>query len=136
MCQVHGDVTEIREAKDFDNAPEGGCKEICKVLMECGHACESTCHNYTKSSEDPTGHSQTKCVKNCERPRNCGHKCIKKCYMCKYVHEEDCKVKVKKTIEKCGHENTFECSQIRTNPDLKCGFQCEKMLNCGHQCTK
>ena len=45
-CNNHDNVTKIQEASDFDKVPEGGCHEICKVRMECGHSCENFCHIY------------------------------------------------------------------------------------------
>ena len=62
-CKNHNIVTEISNAADFDNVPEGGCKEICAVRLNCGHSCESFCHPYEISVKDPTGHSSIKCLK-------------------------------------------------------------------------
>lgn len=45
-CNNHGNVTIIKNANDFEKVPEGGCKEICNVRMQCGHSCESYCHLY------------------------------------------------------------------------------------------
>ena len=62
-CNNHGNVTIIKEAKDFDKVPEGGCKEICKVRMECGHSCESFCHIYEITETNKTGHDHIRCNK-------------------------------------------------------------------------
>ena len=51
------DININSKAEDFDKVPEGGCKEICGVRMQCGHACESFCHNFIVSkNDDPDGH--------------------------------------------------------------------------------
>ena len=43
ICQNHKNKTIISTDKDFDNCPEGGCQEICRKRMNCGHVCEKTC---------------------------------------------------------------------------------------------
>jgi len=103
-CNTHGNKTEVCEPKDFDKVPEGGCKEKCEMRLECGHACESTCHNWFTTSADPTGHKKTKCIKDCQKERKCGHKCKKRCFQCIKGHEDDCKFKVDLHY-KCGHIN-------------------------------
>ena len=55
-CTNHDIKTEIFQPEDFDKVPEGGCHLICKMRLECGHACESSCHNWIITKEDPTGH--------------------------------------------------------------------------------
>ena len=46
VCQNHKRKTIISTENDFDNCPEGGCQEICRKRMKCGHVCEKTCHVY------------------------------------------------------------------------------------------
>ena len=36
-CQNHKQDLFIQEPNDFKNAPEGGCKKICNIKLECGH---------------------------------------------------------------------------------------------------
>ena len=78
-CQNHKNKTIISSDKDFDNCPEGGCQEICRKRMNCGHVCEKGCHVYDCNS--------IKCLKPCPKINpNCSlklHKCEKRCY-------EDC----------------------------------------------
>ena len=50
VCQNHKKKTIITTENDFDNCPEGGCQEICKKRMKCGHVCEKTCHVYDCNS--------------------------------------------------------------------------------------
>jgi hypothetical protein len=64
-CLNHSKETIIKDPEDFKNCPEGGCKEICQVRMECGHSCESCCHNFEITENDPSGHNSIKCLKPC-----------------------------------------------------------------------
>jgi hypothetical protein len=43
-CINHSLITEIRKPEDFRIIPEGGCKEICSVRLDCGHGCPRLCH--------------------------------------------------------------------------------------------
>ena len=76
VCQNHKNKTIISTDKDFDNCPEGGCQEICRKRMNCGHVCEKTCHVYDCNS--------IKCLKPCPKINpNCSlkiHRCNKRCY--------------------------------------------------------
>jgi len=119
-CQKHKNITYIKTKKDFNNIPEGGCKEICKERMDCGHICELFCHNFP--------HESVKCNKPCEKIiEGCRHKCLKKC------HEEckNCLFIVDKKLP-CGHIMKSECSKSSTK--ISCKNKCEKNLNCGHKC--
>ncbi len=55
----------MKTIEDFMRVPEGGCSQLCNLRMECGHGCESLCHPIVKTSRDPTGHGNVKCVKTC-----------------------------------------------------------------------
>ena len=35
-CGLHKNQTVISHHRDFDNVPEGGCKEVCNIRMDCG----------------------------------------------------------------------------------------------------
>lgn len=62
-CLQHDDATIVRRAEDFEATPEGGCMKICGLRMSCGHACESYCHPLKMTEEDPSGHSEIRCLK-------------------------------------------------------------------------
>lgn len=66
-CRNHSNVTKVKEIKDFQNVPEGGCKKQCNVRLDCGHTCESFCHPYMIKENDETGHNDYKCFKPCVR---------------------------------------------------------------------
>ena len=82
-CETHSNKTEIKCAKDFDKIPDGGCTEICKIRMMCGHSCERICHYFEVTDSDVTGHETVKCEKNCVREKPCGHPCKYRCFQCK-----------------------------------------------------
>ncbi|KAK7497641.1 hypothetical protein BaRGS_00011036, partial [Batillaria attramentaria] len=124
-CENHpGQEIRVSTAKDFDSAPEGGCKRPCETRLACSHHCELPCHAYDR------GHERYKCRKKCER-KLCdkGHPCTKKC------HEEcgKCLYKVEKTVPVCGHAVMTECS--RDPHEIRCASRCEGRLPCGHQCS-
>ncbi|KAK7114307.1 NFX1-type zinc finger-containing protein 1-like [Littorina saxatilis] len=124
-CENHPDKEiKVTKAKDFDEAPEGGCKQPCATRLSCGHACTLVCHAYDRE------HLKYKCGKKCER-KTCkqGHPCDKKCYKdC-----DDCQYPVEKTLPLCGHKATMECS--REPLTWTCKEPCQGMLSCGHKCS-
>ena len=110
-CQKHGNITEIKNYRDFSKVQEGGCSKPCCQRLKCGHVCERQCHNYA--------HELIQCVKKCERTLPCGHKCTKQCYQdC-----QPCPVVITKTLP-CGH--LIQC---------KCGEDISK-IKCKKPCTK
>jgi len=36
-CQNHAEDIFVKKPEDFKNAPEGGCKKVCNIRLECGH---------------------------------------------------------------------------------------------------
>ena len=125
VCQNHKNKTIISNHKDFENCPEGGCQEICKKRMKCGHVCERTCHIYDCN--------ENKCLKPCRKiNKNCKlliHECKKRCY-------EDCgrcEEKVDKKLP-CGHIKK-KCKCYEDENLIKCIEKCDKKLKCGHKCT-
>ena len=44
VCQVHGTVTEVGSANDFELCPQGGCLKPCGIMLDCGHTCAQVCH--------------------------------------------------------------------------------------------
>ncbi|TNV87514.1 hypothetical protein FGO68_gene11469 [Halteria grandinella] len=133
QCKDHKIVTEVKCLEDFHKVPEGGCSQICKMRLPCGHSCESACHPYEKSLSDETGHGKIKCVKPCTRETKCGHQCSYPCFECKTGHR-DCITKVQRTMLPCNHTITINCSQ--NVPSLRCPVPCEKILGCGHKCQQ
>ena len=86
----------MRSVGDFRLLPEGGCKELCRERMDCGHVCEYYCHNFE--------HERKYCNKKCEIILPCDHKCTKKC------NEEcgKCRTMVMRDLP-CKHSNNYEC---------------------------
>ena len=117
-CLNHPDtVTLAKWAKDFKQAPEGGCMKQCDFRLDCGHVCISKCHPV-----DPK-HKEYTCMKPCNKRCNTngedGHLCSKECY------EEcgNCNILVTKAISKCGHKQQVPCYQ---SPDT---FLCQEICN-------
>ena len=125
-CQNHPDTTfKASDARDFENAPEGGCKRPCEFRLDCGHVCALSCHPYDRE------HTQVKCRKPCPKLLcELGHPCQRKCFQdC-----GECLVEVDKVMPSCGHTQTMQC---HVNPlQYSCKAACAKSLACGHQCGK
>ena len=133
-CQNHPDTESFiaKSPKDFEKAPEGGCKRICRTRLSCGHSCKMFCHPVEMM------HEKYKCLENCTKPCEKGHPCRKRC------HENcgECPVIVQKRLTKCGHiasvpcgfdENLFHCTEPCTYT-LSCGHTCQK--DCGSSHTE
>ena len=125
VCQNHKNKTIISTEKDFENCPEGGCQQICKKRMNCGHACEKTCHNYDCNNE--------KCLKPCRKINPyCKlslHECKKRCY----ENCGRCEAKIDKILP-CGHFKK-DCFCYQDEKEIKCIEKCTKTLKCFHKCT-
>ncbi|KFP69846.1 NFX1-type zinc finger-containing protein 1, partial [Acanthisitta chloris] len=125
-CQNHPETkTPVSTAADFSRVPEGGCSRPCEFRLSCGHVCTRSCHPYDME------HKEYQCMKPCQKVLCAdGHRCTQLCYEpC-----GKCMVTVEKTISKCGHMQMVPCSV----PESKfiCQEPCQKMLNCGHRCSK
>lgn len=151
-CQNHPqNVIEASTAEDFENAPEGGCREPCQYSMpDCEHICESFCHPIDVKHKE-----EFACQMPCERFCNSGHQCLKICSedcgpcmvkVPKIVpgcnHKQDvpcfmdpsefkCKEMVQKVAFPCNHVNNAECSAAAA--DIICKETC-CVLDCGHPC--
>ena len=127
ICQNHPDDKGIRAAaaKDFDNAPEGGCRKKCEFRLACGHVCNMFCHVIDQE------HKDYECRKPCGRIIcDNEHRCKRKCYQAC----GECDKLVEKTIPKCGHKQQVPCHQ---SPEtFTCREECRKLLECGHRCYK
>ncbi|NXB12477.1 ZNFX1 protein, partial [Cnemophilus loriae] len=123
-CQNHPETkTQVSTGEDFNRVPEGGCTRPCEFRLSCGHVCTRACHPY-----DPE-HKKYQCLKPCQKVLCAdGHRCPKSCY----ERCGKCKVKVEKTIAKCGHIQMVPCHIPAWQ--LQCLESCQKTLNCGHTC--
>ena len=145
ICQNHKNKTIIENEKDFAKCPEGGCQEMCKKRMECGHVCEKVCHVYDCN--------KNKCLKPCARiNKNCRYKkhqcnklCYQKCGACEFLMDKllpcghiqknvkccdeptACEELVDKTL-RCGHVQRIKCCE---KPKI-CEELVDKTLSCGH----
>ena len=123
VCKRHNNVNEVRNSSDIQKFPLGGCDKICGERLDCGHACDRSCH--------PTNnyHQPGQCPKVCWKSCPNEHQCQRRCH-----HPLDCLCPrpMVKIIPRCGHEQTVQCC---TKPeDFVCPVKCEKTLDCGHRC--
>ncbi|XP_074552411.1 NFX1-type zinc finger-containing protein 1 [Halichoeres trimaculatus] len=124
-CQNHPDQ-EVKAscAKDFKQAPEGGCTLPCEFRLDCGHVCTRVCHPY-----DPE-HKKYQCMKPCPKLLcELGHRCPSVCYK---KCPGKCSVMVEKIIPSCQHTQKVPCHQDPAT--FPCRNPCERLLNCGHPC--
>ena len=126
VCKRHNNVTSIRWPSDFSNSQLGGCAMSCGDRLDCGHACDKPCHVSDKYHVE--GHCSKMCFNSC--PNN--HKCSKPCHYPKSC--DKCRELVLKTLPRCGHEQPVQCSTDLE--DVSCTLHCEKVLECGHPCSK
>ena len=98
-CVNHKKIIEIKEIKDFEKCPEGGCRQICSLRMECGHSCKRFCHVYEISHNNKDGHkdSKSRCFEKCDQI----HKYKTQCCDCKKNGVKKCEVKVEIHLNKC-----------------------------------
>ncbi|KAK2915291.1 NFX1-type zinc finger-containing protein 1 [Channa argus] len=124
-CQNHpGRQVKASCAKDFMQAPEGGCVQPCLFRLDCGHVCPRVCH-----PSDPE-HKEFKCNKKCQKILcDLGHRCT---LVCHKKCPEKCPVKVEKIIPRCQHTQMVPCHQDPKT--FACQEPCQKMLPCGHLC--
>jgi helicase required for RNAi-mediated heterochromatin assembly 1 len=69
-CSKHSNVVHIAEAKNWDGL-NGGCREKCDGVLECGHDCIYYCHPYD--------HRLMVCQADCSKKLRCGHMCSEVC---------------------------------------------------------
>ncbi|KHJ35538.1 putative nf-x1 finger and helicase domain protein [Erysiphe necator] len=147
---------KVESPLDFEKyCPEGGCKLMCELRLDCGHKCMARCHFETM-------HKIFKCHKPCERLHSpCKHACKKscgeKCGLCQeniqeYTlpcgHKKNnvscqetltpekifCEFKLEKKSPGCGHIVTLACSDDVSLPSYRCIHPCKQLLSCGHHC--
>ena len=153
VCQNHPqNVIHASRAEDFENAPEGGCKERCAMELECGHICDQVCHPTDLEHTERFACQQPCSKRICDLGHNCPRKCSDECGPCmvrvpKLIpgcnHEQEipcsvdpakfkCKELVSKQAFPCGHVNRVQCS-VAPN-DIVCKEPCGT-LECGHPCS-
>ncbi|KXJ79964.1 hypothetical protein RP20_CCG027365 [Aedes albopictus] len=44
MCEEHMNIIKIKHPDEFEKVGFGGCQDMCRVVKECGHQCDSFCH--------------------------------------------------------------------------------------------
>ena len=123
-CQTHNDKVFVATLpNDFaDNAPEGGCTQICGYNLPCGHSCQRKCHI------DDREHLNYKCQEPCQRECPNGHPCQKYCY-------EDCSVCsviVEKQMSLCNHTKKLPCHVDASS--VPCEAPCLKQCKLSHPC--
>ncbi|KAF2727336.1 hypothetical protein EJ04DRAFT_595293 [Polyplosphaeria fusca] len=79
-CRNHGNKSWIQDLNDWDYT-NGGCDEVCRCKLPCGHTCMLRCH--------PFDNTQINCTQKCLKRLDCGHQCSAiccdpcKCQYCK-----------------------------------------------------
>ncbi|XP_074644811.1 NFX1-type zinc finger-containing protein 1-like [Tubulanus polymorphus] len=132
-CQKHPKhLPLVKSVGDFRESPDGGCREKCDFLYECGHWCQKFCHN-----DDPE-HVKYVCQQPCEKICPRGHRCLEVCgNVC-----EDCPIPCGLTLLGCGHRCISPCGQdgrkfgAEVTDSQPCNHDCmttvNKILLCGH----
>lgn len=125
-CRVHKErKILVAVPEDFRKSPEGGCDQLCRTRLPCGHFCPRICHPNDMS------HAKYKCLRDCPKTLPCGHKCGNKCYQCSSGCSP-CSTTGHKVLPGCGHEVDMPCS---ANPlHYSCPRLCGKIMRCGHNC--
>ena len=152
VCQNHPqNVIHASCAEDFEDAPEGGCTEMCGMELDCGHTCDQFCHPADLEHKERFV-CQKSCAKTCDLGHNCNRSCGEECGPCmvrvpKLIpgcnHEQEipcsvdpakfkCMELVSKQAFPCGHANQVQCSVASS--DIVCKEPCGT-LECGHPCS-
>lgn len=125
-CRVHKErKILVASPEDFHKSPEGGCDQLCKARLSCGHFCPRMCHPNDMS------HDKYRCLRDCPKTLPCGHKCKGKCYQCDSGCQP-CSSAVRRVLPTCGHEVSMPCASNVL--DYPCPRLCGKVLRCGHNC--
>lgn len=69
-CKNHGVTCLMQYPEDWANT-EGGCRNPCDTVLECGHQCPLWCHPYS--------HDKVECPEDCRKKLPCSHGCDRKC---------------------------------------------------------
>ncbi|CAK1556370.1 unnamed protein product [Leptosia nina] len=114
--------------------PCGGCKQLVRKPLDCGHLVQVPC------SADTT---KERCTEKCKLLLKCGHPCPKKCG--EPCVSQTCNVLSSRDVKgPCGHIVTLTCGladlwengiTIEDEAILKlCNKPCDTMLGCDHPC--
>lgn len=144
--QCHEDVTTARYQ----------CTAMCGSHRTCGHTCNSVCFRCnTREEGQVTKQNHGICKHRCGRNYStCRHSCSQICHgdvPCNPCHER-CEVRCSHSrCSKACHEPCAPCAQATCESScahsectapcaapcdwVPCSLRCEKMLDCGHQCT-
>ncbi|KAG4069526.1 hypothetical protein HA402_006892 [Bradysia odoriphaga] len=128
VCQLHKTQSDIANREDFiKKCPEGGCTEMCGLLMKCSHHCPRFCH-----SQD-LDHENYRCKEPCRKPclSELAHPCQRHCHFGKVCLP--CDVPVHKTRSSCGHDVTVSCYQ--SSESGYCRAKVKRILKCDHEVT-
>ena len=124
MCERHHTPLYFSCARDFDEKVnrQGGCQNLCKTKLPCGHECMQACHACDFD------HSQARCTLPCERGHPvCGHRCTRKCY-------EECGVCEELVDYTCAHcQSTQKIPCWRRSQPPRCKNMYEGLLPCRHK---
>lgn len=125
VCKRHDRCNEVRNGRDFQKFPLGGCDRVCGDRLDCGHACDRKCHSTDEYHK--FGRCPKMCLKTCSNEHQCKRRCHGS-FDCLCPHP------VLKIIPKCGHEQIVQC---HVNPEeFVCLMKCERKLDCGHDCAE
>ena len=125
-CQNHPNTTfKVKDSMEFKLfSPEGGCTEKCTYRLDCGHQCTRSCH-----PDDPE-HTSFKCLKPCARRCPDGDH---PCHVCCYEKCPPCKIRVKRIVPQCSHEQEMYCYEEASS--FVCKIPCLKLCPNGlHKC--
>lgn len=127
-CQIHpGEKVIAKTPQDFSKSPEGGCKKLCGVRLDCGHVCKSPCHPLDREHK-----ALYQCHQKCMKQLPCGHNCQRRCTEC-IDGCAPCEINVSKTLSSCGHDVRMKCCEDEST--FKCYRGCNKPISgCGHKC--
>ncbi|CAB5368199.1 unnamed protein product [Rhizophagus irregularis] len=149
-------ISLVRNSSKEDDRGGIGFLNCGKKLEKCGHLCPYKCHF------DNPDHIDIICRKSCTRlhpeckhpcNKSCGDKCgdctliigditlpscghkypNAKCYESRNVNSVLCRVKVFKTLPKCGHKLEVMCN--KSVDDIICKQPCGELNTCDHPCS-
>ena len=123
-CQRHTAYNDIKKPSDFERVSEGGCDQMCKKQMDCGHICPKRCHPWKLNNGEPDHDLGYRCTRPCERKTKCGHGCMYHCYQCKERHQK-CPIEIEPQLI-CGHKFYTVCHKFNPNEPPVCNKTCRR----------
>nr|CAB3264313.1 NF-X-like Transcriptional repressor [Phallusia mammillata] len=131
---------------------EHSCMQICGRKLTCGnHRCDEPCHRgschtcYNVSFDElhcycgdkvtyppiPCGTKAPECNNECTRMHPCTHPIRHTCHT-----EENCPPCVELVKKKCNCGRVVRGNIMCHVDNVSCGTPCEKILSCGHKCSR